>query len=142
MSQYETALGAIRGASPNMAENVTGHLKSPVAGRTDQLMISVPDGAYVLPADIVSSLGEGNTEAGASYLDEAFPPITDAFARGGAPTMTDIAAAGGEYVVPPAHVSQLGGGDMKRGHAILDSFVKQQRAKTVKTLSSLPGPKK
>lgn len=42
----------------------TGPIHSGVAGRTDHLPMHVPNGAYVLPADIVSALGEGNTVAG------------------------------------------------------------------------------
>lgn len=42
----------------------TGPIHSAVAGRTDHLPIHVPHGAYVLPADIVSGMGQGNTLAG------------------------------------------------------------------------------
>jgi len=42
----------------------SGPIMSSVNGRTDHLPMNVPDGAYVLPADIVSGLGEGNTMAG------------------------------------------------------------------------------
>jgi hypothetical protein len=41
-----------------------GPIHSAVAGRTDHLPMHVPHGAYVLPADIVSGMGEGNTLAG------------------------------------------------------------------------------
>lgn len=41
-----------------------GPINSVVAGRTDHLPMHVPSGAYVLPADIVSAMGEGNTAAG------------------------------------------------------------------------------
>jgi hypothetical protein len=42
----------------------TGPIHSSVAGRTDHLPIHVPNKAYVLPADIVSGMGQGNTMAG------------------------------------------------------------------------------
>lgn len=42
----------------------TGPIHSAVAGRTDHLPMNVPHGAYVLPADIVSGMGQGNTVAG------------------------------------------------------------------------------
>ena len=42
----------------------TGPIHSAVAGRTDHLPMHVPEGAYVLPADIVGGFGEGNTIAG------------------------------------------------------------------------------
>lgn len=49
-----------------------GPLHSDVAGRTDHLPINVPDGSHVLPADVVSGLGEGNTFAGTKVLDNMF----------------------------------------------------------------------
>ena len=38
-------------------------------GRTDVHPIQVPSGSYVLPADVVSGLAEGNTMAGSSVID-------------------------------------------------------------------------
>lgn len=49
-----------------------GPIHSPVAGRTDHLPIHVPSGSYVLPADIVSAGGEGNTMAGYKTLRRTF----------------------------------------------------------------------
>lgn len=83
--QYTLATGgtvpkrASGGMSPSMespwwersaASNMTRHglLSSPVAGRTDQLAISPAAGSYVVPADVVSGLGEGNTLAGANIM--------------------------------------------------------------------------
>ncbi len=50
----------------------TGPILSSVAGRTDHLPMSVPSGAYVLPASHVSSMGQGNTMAGFSALGKMF----------------------------------------------------------------------
>jgi 8-oxo-dGTP pyrophosphatase MutT (NUDIX family) len=55
--------------SPNLH---TGPIHSSVAGRTDHLPIHVPSGSYVLPADIVSAGGEGNTIAGFKVLRRTF----------------------------------------------------------------------
>lgn len=49
-----------------------GPIHSHVAGRTDHLPITVPSGSYVLPADIVSAGGEGNTMAGFKVLRRTF----------------------------------------------------------------------
>lgn len=46
-----------------------GILPGNTGGRTDVLNKTVPAGSYVLPADVVSGLGEGNTNAGAHVLD-------------------------------------------------------------------------
>ena len=116
-----------------------GHLQSPTPGRTDSLSINVPSGAYVMPADIVSGLGEGNTQAGAVTLERLFPS-----GEGESPghNPVPILAAGGEYVISPSGVIKAGGGNLKKGHDILDAFVKRQRAKQIKTLKGLPGPER
>jgi hypothetical protein len=118
-----------------------GALNSHVAGRTDHLPIDVKAESFVIPADVVSGLGEGNTSNGMRVLDQMFQPAAGSQAverkDGG---RVPIMAAGGEYVVPPEVVSQIGGGDMKRGHQILEHFVKSVRKDTIKTLQKLPRP--
>jgi hypothetical protein len=106
----------------------------------------VHSGSYVIPADIVSALGEGNTEAGFHAVHELFGPemgIPLARATGGETgELVPIVAAGGEYVIHPSGVTRIGKGDLDTGHKILDHFVKKIRAKTVQTLKNLPGPAK
>jgi len=114
-----------------------GPIHSPVAGRTDHLPINVPSGAYVIPADIISAMGEGNTMAGFRIANTIF-----GMQERGDDTPVEIVAAGGEYVISPASVARIGGNDIDRGHATLDEFIKKYRAKTVETLKKLPGPKK
>lgn len=157
----------------------TGPIHSSVAGRTDHLPIHVPNKAYVLPADIVSAMGEGNTMAGFKVAKD----LPDRFHRtiygqssampygqssgpyghelphkaGGGPAHdrvhpsgddddddsgVPIVAAGGEHVYHPREVAKFGNGDVDLGHDILDAFVKQYRAEHIKTLKSLPGPKR
>jgi hypothetical protein len=169
----------------------TGPIHSAVAGRTDHLPIHVPNKAYVLPADIVSGMGQGNTMAGfkiAKRLPRLFAtsfygtkkagagtPYGGSFygrekagegtpyntagglpyggaspprARGGPLSDADgdegvpIVAAGGEHVYHPDEVKMIGGGDVDRGHDILDQFVKQYRAEHIRTLKNLPGPRR
>ena len=149
--------------------NHVGMLRSPVPGRTDRLPISVGAGGYVLPADIVSALGQGNSESGANVLGQMFnqgpygtkqvrlgarkphipkaPKMSRSFrgsmrADGGETGGVPVIAAGGEYVLNPEQVMGIGGGDMDRGHRILDSFVEQVRQQHIKTLKGLPGPVK
>jgi hypothetical protein len=139
----------------------TGPIFSAVAGRTDHLPMHVPSGSYVLPADIVSHYGEGNTSAGFKALRRLFGGVPyngqgapygaeggpygatmPEKARGGSVAGVPIVAAGGEYVLSPDQVKQIGEGDLDLGHRVLDEFVKRSRAELVKTLSNLPGPKK
>ena len=141
----------------------TGPIHSPVAGRTDHLPMHVPSGSYVIPADIISAMGEGNTMAGFKHMRRMFSgnPYGGAAGApyGGAPGMpygepmphkaaggetaaVPIVAAGGEYVLSPEEVRMAGEGDLELGHKVLDEFVKRYRAETIKTLKNLPGPKK
>lgn len=131
-----------------------GPIRSSVAGRTDHHPMDVESGSYVLPADHVSSLGEGNTESGFAVLDNMFGEggkrltKSDKSAKGrraeggmvsenGDPV--PIMAAGGEYVVSPAAIERRFG-SLDAGHAALDQWVKANRENHIKTLSSLPGP--
>ena len=119
----------------------TGPIHSIVAGRTDHLPMHVPSGSYVIPADIISAMGEGNTMAGYAHIKRMFSTAPrDSGDDSG--SKVPIVAAGGEYVLSPDEVRHAGGGDIDAGHAALDDFVKRYRAKTIKTLSKLPGPVK
>lgn len=140
-----------------------GPIHSPVAGRTDHLPMHVPAGAYVVPADIVSGMGEGNSMAGfkvaksiftapfygsgTPYGEKGLPYGAAAphKADGGSLPPGDpvpIVAAGGEYVVAPEDVVHVGGGSLDDGHAVLDEFVKGYRQHLIQTLRKLPGPRK
>jgi len=116
-----------------------GPIHSNVAGRTDHLPINVPSGSYVIPADIISAMGEGNTMAGFKYANSVFGVQQNSPEH----EPVEIVAAGGEYVITPENVAnRIGGGDVDAGHKNLDDFVKAYRAKTIQTLSKLPGPKR
>lgn len=70
----DRASGGIAPA-PNFAaprQLVKGPLISRVPGRTDSHAAKVPSGAYVIPADIVSGRGQGNTLAGVNTLERVF----------------------------------------------------------------------
>lgn len=109
----------------------------------------------MLPADIVSSLAEGNTDAGYEVIKRM---IDDAKSKGGRVGMHEkyglhghyheprsvvpCIVAGGEYILTPDEVEAIGGGDLDAGHKTLDAFVKAQRKKHIKTLQKLPPPAK
>lgn len=150
----------------------TGAINSSVAGRTDHLPMSVKAGSYVLPADHVSSLGQGNTAAGHAVINSMFgaggpygagsmkiahgsgaPHGKMKLASGGSSdeggargestgSPVEIVAAGGEHVLEPSQVAAVGGGDITHGHKILDAWVKSNREKHIKTLKKLPAPAK
>jgi hypothetical protein len=126
-----------------------GPIRSHVAGRTDHIAMDVPAESFVIPADIVSGIGEGNTENGFRVfskmlgLPDSATPAALQRARGGkVGSPVPIMAAGGEIIVPPEVVSAVGDGDIKRGHQILDHMVRALRKEHIKKLKSLPGPHK
>lgn len=162
-------------AAPRAKKLHTGPIHSAVAGRTDHLPMHVPSGSYVIPADIVSALGEGNTVAGFKRIKRMFggtpygqgaAPYSQGsgpYGRGAAPydapaapygaempgraaggevPAVPIVAAGGEYVLSPQEVRNVGKGDLDLGHQVLDEFVKRFRRETIRTLQKLPPPKK
>lgn len=139
-----------------------GPIHSAVAGRTDHLNMHVPQNSFVVPADVVSGMGEGNTIAGFKHMRRMFGgtpygggstpygqsggPYGEHLATGGdvgdEGEGVPIVAAGGEYVLSPQNVLFAGNGDMEAGHRVLDDFVKGMRAHIVKTMSNLPGPRR
>lgn len=147
-----------------------GFLHSSVPGRTDKLPISVQGGAYVLPADHVAALGQGNSLAGANIVNKMFkmgpagtapssvraarasvphlglkPPAVSGGVktkkfRHGGPATVQVVAAGGEIVIPPEKIVERFG-DLNKGHKALDKWVVETRKKHVKTLRGLKPPR-
>jgi hypothetical protein len=161
------------GANIKPAINPPGvHLisSSDVAGRTDRIPMQARTGSFVLPADVVSGLGQGNTGAGAKMwgqmISHSIGPMgiqnairqrtlkapalrgfgarssTKGFADGGeiGEDLTPIVTAGGEALVDPEIVCQLGGGDSDRGKRVLINSVMTVRGHTIKHLKKLPRP--
>lgn len=154
---------ALKGSSIKLSHE--GMLNSSIPGRTDKLPMKVKAGSYVLPADIPSALGQGNTMAGGEILKKMFNsgPYGMAPMKGGrggtsgrrlkglqeggeveeeGDDHVPIIAAGGEYIIPPEVVQDIGHGNMKAGHDVLDKFVLKIRKHHIETLKKLPGPKK
>jgi len=172
----QTGMGGI--PAPPVGKVHAGPIHSAVAGRTDHLPMHVASGSYVIPADIISAMGEGNTNAGFKQMKRIFAGIPYGGNRGpyGQPVgalpygggampygqgatpygaqmphraeggfdkeAVPIVAAGGEYVLAPHQVAWAGGGDVDRGHRVLDEWVLRMRKKTIDTLKHLAPPKK
>jgi hypothetical protein len=116
---------------------VSGPIVGPTGGREDALPVAVRSGCYVLPADVVSALGEGNTLKGNELLNAKYGNM-----RGSGGEMVDILISDGEYVIEPEGVMHDGRGNLQDGHRALDAFVKRVRADNIKMLKGLPGPAK
>jgi hypothetical protein len=145
----------------------SGPIMSAVPGRTDRHNMKVGAGSYIVPADVVSHLGQNNSAAGMAVLNHMFSqspyggkPMAMARGKGapappkpmrtstggsrgeGSPEPVEIITAGGEYTIPPEVVTSIGGGDMDHGHKILDEWVLSTRKQHIKTLRKLPKPAK
>jgi hypothetical protein len=151
-------------------------INSSVAGRTDRIPMRTAPGSFVLPADVVSGLGQGNTNAGAKMwgqmISHSIGPmgiqnamrtravraptaqisrgVTKGFAHGGmghnqGPSMDDdelvpIVTAGGECLVDPEFVRELGKGDPELGKKKLSNSVLSVRKHVISHLQKLPRP--
>lgn len=133
---------------PNYGGIVGGLVGGPIGYMAGSMLTGRATG----PADFINGGGlgasgdtfKGGPMSGAmNYL--GITPYSTGMSTGGHVHDGDavpIVAAGGEYVIPPEDVRHLGNGSLEDGHKILDAFVKKMRKKTIRTLQSLPGPKK
>ena len=143
----------------------TGPIVSAVPGRTDKHLTHVPSGSYVIPADIVSGHGQGNSLAGMNAIHKLFrmgdSPASipgsksnaKAFAKGGADKHVGkpvpVILAGGEVVVPPENaletmrrLTKKPSMTLDQAHAAFDQWILKHRKKLIKTLKNLKPPAK
>ncbi len=148
----------------------SGFLHGTTPGRADSIETTAPAGAYVLPADVVAGLGEGNSLAGARVADAIFssgphgipqerqragrgpprppPEFREEVKRGGAVKLFNgggtkpVALSHGEYVIGPEYCRWLGNGDVVAGHRKLDAWVLEKRKETIAKMQKLPPPVK
>lgn len=125
MSSRKLTTGPLLGASP---------------GRADKLPVSVPDHSHVIPADVVSALGQGNTLRGMRVLQQMFP--TKKTLKSGGSVATPIMASDGEFVIAPSAVETAGKGNIEHGHDVLDHFITHIRQQNINALKTMPGPSK
>lgn len=155
--------------SPSYNLRHQGLLNSSIPGRTDKLPMRVKSGSYVVPADIVSGLGQGNSMAGGAILKNMFNTgplgIKPMHPRGTQPPRlrpmmkqphlqeggeadegeddhVPIIAAGGEFIISPEAVQHVGHGDINAGHKVLDRLMLKFRKKNIEDQKKLKPPKK
>ena len=109
---------------------VVGALVGNTGGRADKLSTSVPAGSHVIPADVVSHYGEGNTLRGLDVMKKMFPGGASRSNGGAVP----VYLSDGEYVASPEAVAARG------GHDAIDRFILQSRQDHINTLANLPPP--
>lgn len=124
------------------------HSASP--GRADLVSARLRQGSYVLPADVVSGLGEGNTLAGAKVLHASLPEAAEmasagrvARAAGGRVDDDEIEVklSGGEFLVSPEQVAAIGEGDVEGGARALDELVAAVREHSRAAVDRMGPPK-
>ncbi len=147
-----------------------GPIHGDVPGRSDRLNVHTPNGSYVLPADVISGHGENNTQAGFSTMQRLFGTASrtkgtpygqgsglpyhgiEPRSKGGAvhdgADEVPLVVASGEMSLAPEQLMKLR--DLLKipdmtlddAHKIMDEFVLQSRSDHVKTLKSLPRPRR
>lgn len=157
--------GAVHQPLPGLFK---GSIVSTVPGRTDLHPTHVPSGSYVIPADIVSGHGQGNSLSGMNSIHKLFrmgggnpssipgaatstKPVK--FDRGGADRHVGkpvpVKLAGGEVVVPPENVLETmrritknPSLTLEKAQKAMDAWVLKHRKKLIGTLKRLPPPAK
>lgn len=124
-----------------------GPIKGSDPGRTDTVDMSVPDGAYVIPSETISHLGQSNTDAGMEKAQYLFGPSgvhtpRKSGGRTNSAKAVPCVTANGEFVVSPETVRHIGHGDIDFGHKILDYWIMMMRKDHIKTLQELEPPAK
>lgn len=155
-----------------------GFINSSIAGRTDRLPLAVASDSHVIDASTVSGVGQGNSLAGANILNHALrsgpwgtslpqmahghgPPSAPhiapphvGLAKGGDTGTTSILAAGGEMILRPDEVEEIGRRGIAQGmgrkgesaimlgHRLIDEMVHRVRAFNMRWLRTAPPPKK
>jgi hypothetical protein len=134
------------GMRPGFADGgIVGAVRSSSPGRADKVEANAEEGSYIIPADVVSALGEGNTAAGVKWLDGAVERLmagdTSAFGfkRGG---RVPVRLSGGEYAVPPTAVAALGKGSYEAGARKVEALIAQIRKGSAQQMAQLPGPRR
>lgn len=158
-------------------------------GRHDRNNVTIGSGGYVIPADIIAGLGDGNSIAGANVWDKILnsmpwgitppkfsgrrappsPPHDAQLMQGVTGGQSHLAEGGeaeedgvpvktadGEWLMSPEQVLRVGqhyspqrdldsypeshDRIMRRGHRVLDQWIKLERGQNIKHLKSLKGP--
>lgn len=133
-------------------QRLTGALYGSTGGRADKIPGMARAGSHVIPADIVSHMGQGNSNAGLRTLEKMFTTGPYGMSLRGSANARKLASGGGvesdipvmlsdgEYVVDPEVVTAIGNGDLSAGHDALDQWIMHERQNAIRTLSSLPPP--
>jgi hypothetical protein len=109
----------------------TGPIVGMSGGRTDDVPMHVPPGSYVVPADIVSHIGDGNSVNGLAVLKAMFQPH---------PFGASAAPWGAQQFKPQMGAGVPGPGMPKQASARVVGFPRFQIGPGAATNVTRPGP--
>ena len=121
-----------RGSEELMQFRPTFTRRAAQGGIMSLAMGGMAEGGFVVPADVVALLGEGNTEAGYATLEDMFPEAVAIRGQDGGQADTvettiegeqPAAVAHGEVYLPPEAVERAGGA--KKLYAMMENVRKQ-----------------
>lgn len=122
-----------------------GLIKGPGKGQADVIHTSAPEGSYIIPADVVSMLGDGSSKAGAEslrdYLDdrvESMHPDVKGMFKNGKRSNIPVALSRDEFYIEPHEVLAIGKGHHSEGVKMLDSFRSNVRKHKIANGHDLP----
>lgn len=107
-------------------------------GQDDNIHVKAPVGGYVLDADVVSSIGDGNTDAGFKEINRYLENLEKKHIKKIKPKLIDCAFSTGELQIDPRDVTAIGKNDLEKGHKVLNQFVKEVRAHKKHSIDSIP----
>ena len=117
--QKQAVAAALRTARAHGGKVHKGAIHSSVAGRTDHLPMHVASGSYVIPADIISAMGEGNSMAGFKVAQNIFSRHTRDITKGtpyGESGLPYSKAEGGRLGYYDGGDTTKSGAQLKSGH--------------------------
>lgn len=104
-----------------------GYIDGDTGGQDDDVHMDIPEGAFVLDANTVAQLGDGNNKAGRTKLDKMFGGINKFSHPAEVKRSVKAAVSNGEYIVYPAGVNKVGNGNNKAGAHELKQMVNNIR---------------
>jgi len=106
--------------------NVKGYYKGGNSGQSDKVLTRVPPNTHIVDATTVSLSGDGNSDNGARVVKD----WVNSFQNGHfeqqdqSGKTVPIYVSDGEFEILPDEVLAIGGGDMEKGHRIINSMKK------------------
>lgn len=119
---------------------VTGPLLGRTKGRADKVKLTVPPGSHVIPSDIVSAIGDGNSVFGHTALGKMFPKSMKKRKNRKDGGGVDIAVSDGEFIVSPDDVLDVGHGNEELGHKLLNEYIEDVRSKNIERTKNIGKP--